>query len=34
MGLDQYLQADYYFSDTWEDTATQAAQVISYLWFA
>lgn len=27
MGLDQYLQADYYFSDTWEDTATQAAQV-------
>jgi hypothetical protein len=29
MGLDQYLQADYYFSDTWEDTATQAAQVIA-----
>ena len=27
MGLDQYLQADYYFSDSWEDTATQAAQV-------
>lgn len=27
MGLDQYLEADFYFSDTWEDTATQAKQV-------
>lgn len=29
MGLDQYLKAEYYFSDTWEDTAGQAAQVVS-----
>ena len=29
MGLDQYLQTDHYFSDTWEDTAAQAAQVIA-----
>ena len=27
MGLDQYLQADYYFSDTWDKTADKAAQV-------
>lgn len=29
MGLDQYLQADYYFSDTWDNTADKAAQIIS-----
>jgi hypothetical protein len=28
MGLDQYLQADYYFSGTWPNTADKAAQVI------
>jgi hypothetical protein len=29
MGLDQYLQADYYFSDTWDNTADKATQIIS-----
>jgi|DEB0MinimDraft_3_1074331.scaffolds.fasta_scaffold37771_5 hypothetical protein len=27
MGLDQYLQADYYFSDTWDNNNGKAAEI-------
>lgn len=28
MGLDQYLEADFYFSDTWDNTGPKAKQIV------